>query len=87
MEENSIMLLKKNIIKIEKINKENKNIIKFWEGVELELFSINKITHKYSNIKVPLYRFFLIIIIFLILLTTKKILLRAIITIMLVINV
>jgi transcription elongation factor Elf1 len=58
MEENSIMLLKKNIIKIEKINKENKNIIKFWEGVELELFSINKITHKYSNTKVPLYRFF-----------------------------
>jgi len=42
MEENSIMLLKKNIIKIEKNNKENKSIIKFWEGNELDLFSINK---------------------------------------------
>ena len=69
MEDNTIMLLKKNIIKIEKNiikieknnkenNKENKSIIKFWEGNELELFSINKITHKYSNTKVPLYRFF-----------------------------
>lgn len=58
MEENTIMLLKKNIIKIEKNNKENKGIIKFWEGDELDLFSINKITHKYSNTKVPLYRFF-----------------------------
>ena len=58
MEENSIMLLKKNILKIEKINKENKNIIQIWEEQELEKFSINKITHKYSNTKVPLYRFF-----------------------------
>ena len=58
MEDNTIMLLKKNIIKIEKNNEENKNIIKFWEGNELDTFSINKITHKYSNTKVPLYRFF-----------------------------
>ena len=52
------MLLKKNIIKIEKNNKENKSIVNFWEGGELDLFSINKIPHKYSNTKVPLYRFF-----------------------------
>ena len=58
MEETTIMLLKKNIIKIEKNNKENKSIVNFWEGNELDLFSINKITHKYSNTKVPLYRFF-----------------------------
>ena len=58
MEENTIMLLKKNIIKIEKNNKENKSIVNFWEGGELDLFSINKIPHKYSNTKVPLYRFF-----------------------------
>ena len=58
MDSNDIMLLKKNIIKIEKLDKNIKNIINIWEKDDLKLFSINKIANKYSNTKVPLYRFF-----------------------------
>tara|TARA_Y100000389_G_scaffold197561_2_gene232390 strand:- start:3204 stop:4442 length:1239 start_codon:yes stop_codon:yes gene_type:complete len=58
MDLDDIMLLKKNIIKIEKIDKTSKESVENWEGDDLALFSINMITHKYSNTKVPLYRFF-----------------------------
>lgn len=58
MDTNTIMLLKKNILKIEKFDKINKNILEIWENNNLDLFSINKIIHKYSNTKAPLYRFF-----------------------------
>lgn len=58
MDLDTIMLLKKNIIKIELNEKKNNNILKIWENDDLDFFSINKITHKYSNTKVPLYRFF-----------------------------
>ena len=56
---NNIMLLKKNIIKIENYDKNSKELLETWENDRLALFSINKIVHKYSNTKVPLYRFFL----------------------------
>ena len=59
MDLNNIMLLKKNIIKIENNDKNNKEVLETWENDRLGLFSINKIVHKYSNIKGPLYRFFL----------------------------
>ena len=58
MDLNNIMLLKKNIIKIEKVDKIMKNTIEVWINDDLKLFSINKILHKYSNTKVPLYRFY-----------------------------
>ena len=58
MDLNNIMLLKKNILKIEKNDKYSKEIIQTWEKDDLNLFSIDKIVHKYSNTKVPLYRFF-----------------------------
>ena len=53
MDLQTIMLLKKNIIKIV----EKKRGV-CWEGDKLQEFTINKISHKYSNTKVPLYRFF-----------------------------
>ena len=56
---NNIMLLKKNIIKIENYDKNSKELLETWENDRLALFSINKNVHKYSNTKVPLYRFFL----------------------------
>ena len=58
MDLNNIMLLKKNIIKIENNDKNSKEVLEIWEKDDLALFSINKIAHKYSNTKVPLYRFF-----------------------------
>lgn len=58
MDLTNIMLLKKNIIKIENNNKNSKEVLETWENDRLALFSINKIQHKYSNTKVPLYRFF-----------------------------
>lgn len=58
MDFNNIMLLKKNIIKIENNNKNSKEVLETWENDRLALFSINKIVHKYSNTKAPLYRFF-----------------------------
>lgn len=57
MDLNDIMLLKKNIIMIEKCDKNTKEILQTWERDNLTLFSIDKIVHKYSNTKVPLYRF------------------------------
>ena len=58
MDFDNIMLLKKNIIKIIKHDKKTKNIVECWEGDRLKIFNIDKISHKYSNTKVPLYRFF-----------------------------
>ena len=58
MDLNNIMLLKKNIIKIENNDKNSKEVLETWENDRIALFSINKIVHKYSNIKAPLYRFF-----------------------------
>ena len=43
---------------IEKCDKNTKEILQTWERDNLSLFSIDKIVHKYSNTKVPLYRFF-----------------------------
>ena len=59
MDLNNIMLLKKNIIKIENNDKNSKEVLETWENDRIALFSINKIVHKYSNTKAPLYRFFL----------------------------
>ena len=59
MDLNNIMLLKKNIIKIENNDKNSKEVLETWENDGIALFSINKIVHKYSNTKAPLYRFFL----------------------------
>ena len=58
MDLNNIMLLKKNIIKIENNYKNSKEVLETWENDRIALFSINKIVHKYSNTKAPLYRFF-----------------------------
>lgn len=58
MDLNNIMLLKKNIIKIENNHKNTKEVLETWENNRIALFSINKIVHKYSNTKAPLYRFF-----------------------------
>ena len=58
MDLNNIMLLKKNIIKIENTHKNSKEVLETWENNRLGLFSINKIIHKYSNTQAPLYRFF-----------------------------
>lgn len=58
MDSDNIMLLKNNIIKIIKNDKKTKNVIECWEGDRLKIFNIDKISHKYSNTKVPLYRFF-----------------------------
>ena len=58
MDLDDIMLFKKNIIMIEKYDKNTREILHIWERDSLSLFSIDKIVHKYSNTKVPLYRFF-----------------------------
>ena len=58
MDLNNIMLLEKNIIKIENNDKNSKEVLETWENDGIALFSINKIAHKYSNTKAPLYRFF-----------------------------
>lgn len=58
MDLNNIKILKNNIKKIEKRDKKTKQLLETWENKELKKFNISTIAHKYSNTKVPLYRFF-----------------------------
>lgn len=58
MDLTNIEILKNNIKKIEKKDKKTKEIIEKWENEKLNKFNISTIIHKYSNTKVPLYRFF-----------------------------
>lgn len=58
MDLKNIETLKNNIKKIEKKDKKTKKTLEIWENNNLYKFNISSIAHKYSNTKVPLYRFF-----------------------------
>ena len=62
MDIDTIIKLKKNIKCIKLIIKESNNeSYKEWKNEDITSnFDIDKITHKYSNTKIPLYRFFII---------------------------